>query len=594
MITTVENKIVEMQFKAESFGRNVKDTIKMIDLLKNSLNFGKATKGLDDVESGFSKLNRTAKGINFSNISDGLETITSKFRISDIVAFTFFQNLTNSALDAGKKLVKSLSVDQITAGWSKYEAMTTSVQTIMSATEKTWESYSESIGYAGTQMEYVSSELAKLNWFSDETSYSLTDMTDNIGKFTSNGIALNDAVVAMEGIAVWAAKSGQNSTNAARAMYNLAQALSADAVQVKDWMSIENANMATVEFKETVLEAAAELGVLKKTSDGLFKLDGDEINVENFRETLKDKWFNSEVLMKTLNEYGKAATYLSGISDKYGVTATGFLGVLEDYNSGVITLEEASEELEIKASSLEPIFKTLNSEEYALSLSAFKAAQETKTFKESIEATKDAVSTGWMKSFEFIFGNYEESKAFWSEFTERLWDIFAASGEVRNRILSIWKDEGGRDRFVESLWNIWDALDNIKSIGVNALEIVFGKKTIDNYVYHLTLLTKKFQNFSKSLLSFSEDSDGKIFNTFLKLFNIVKKIGSVFDGFGKGFKKGFGGIGQELISLGETIAKGFNKILISKNVYEFLSKTKDVFYELGFAFGRFIKTFVHD
>lgn len=594
MITTIDNKVVEMQFKAENFGENVKSTIKMIDLLKNSLNFGNATKGLDDVESGFSKIGKTARGISFGAISDGLDTITSKFKIADIIQFTFFQNLTKSAMDTGKKLVKSLSIDQITSGWSKYENMTTSVQTIMSATEKTWQSYAESIGYSGTQMEYVSSELAKLNWFSDETSYSLTDMTDNIGKFTSNGIALNDAVVAMEGIAVWAAKSGQNSSNAARAMYNLSQAMSAGAVQVKDWMSIENANMATAEFKQTVLEAAADLGVLKKSSDGVFKLDGDEINIENFRETLKDKWFNTEVLMKTLDTYGKSATYLSDISDKYGVTATGFLGVLKDYNAGVITLEDASEELGIKASALEPIFNTLNSEEYALSLSAFKAAQETKTLKESLEATKDAVSTGWMKSFEFIFGNYEEAKAFWSEFTERLWDIFAASGEVRNRILSIWKDEGGRDRFVESLWNIWDALDNIKSIGVNALENVFGKKTIDYYVYYLTLITKKFQNFSKSILEFSNDGDGKIFNTFLKIFNMIKKIGSVFAGFVAGFKKGFSGFGEEFKILFETISKAFNKFLISKDVYTFLSNTKDVFYELGFAFGSFIKTFLHD
>ena len=111
-------------------------------------------------------------------------------------------------------------------------------------------------------MEFVDSQLEKLNWFSDETSYSFTDMTNNIGKFTSNGVALQDSVQAMEGISTWAAKSGQNTQSASRAMYNLSQALSAGAVKLMDWRSIENANMATQEFKETALETAVSLGQL--------------------------------------------------------------------------------------------------------------------------------------------------------------------------------------------------------------------------------------------------------------------------------------------------------------------------------------------
>ena len=60
----------------------------------------------------------------------------------------------------------------------------------------------------------------------------------------------------------------------------------------------------------------------------------------------------------------------------------------------------------------------------SLGAKAFMAAQEAKTFTEAINSVKDAVSTGWMNSFELIFGDYQEAKKLWTDLANDLWDIF--------------------------------------------------------------------------------------------------------------------------------------------------------------------------
>lgn len=425
----IDERIVSMKFDNQNFERNANQSIKTIDKLKSSLNFSGASKGLEEVSDSVSKLD-------MSVIARGIDTVNGKFSAMEVAAKAAIANITIKVMDLGEKLVKSLSVEQLSKGWNKYEEKVTATQTIMSATAETWKESAKAIGFYGTQMEYVNSQLEKLNWFSDETSFSFTDMTSNIGKFTSSGVALDQAVTAMEGISLWAAKSGQNAQSASRAYYNLAQAIAVGSVKLIDWKSIENANMSTMEFKQTAIATAEAMGTLKKVSDGLWKTTkGEEVSVRNFNEGLKDGWFTSEVLLETLNEYGKAATFLSEVTEEYDVTVAEFLNNMDEYNKGEQTIEQTSTELGIAVEELIPLFEKLNSEEYKLALSAFRAGQEAKTFSEVISATQDAVSTGWMNTWSIIFGDYEETKKLWSNMAEEFYDIFAGGGAKRNSLL---------------------------------------------------------------------------------------------------------------------------------------------------------------
>lgn len=385
MSKEIDEKVVELRFNNSNFERNARATMSTIEKLEEKLNFKGAAKGLENVD-------KAANSIKFTVLTDAVDKVSVKFNALQVAALTALQNITNKAIDTGEKLVKSLTIDQISEGYTKYEQKTAAVQTIMNAT--------------GKSIDEVTASLEKLNWFTDETSYNFVDMVDNIGKFTSSGVDLDVAVTAMEGIANEAAISGQGINEASRAMYNFAQAIGAGSVKLIDWKSIENANMATQEFKENIIDVALQEGTLKKVGDKIVTISkGTEVSITDFNSALSEGWFTSDVLIKTLQRYGEYADAVFDVVQEKGVLCA-----------------EAME--------------MVNGETMQLGERAFKAAQEAKTFTDAINATKDAVSTGWMTTFETLFGNYMEAKVTWTQLANQLYDIFAESGNVRNELLA--------------------------------------------------------------------------------------------------------------------------------------------------------------
>lgn len=497
MSSTVDERIVDMQFNNQQFEKNVHQSIDTIGDLKKSLNFS-------NVSDGVGEINRSIGKISFDPIASGLNSIGNKFSIFETIAVGALLRIGQKAEDLGEKLVKSLTIDQISSGWNKYADKTTSVQTIMAATADQFED-------TGEQMEYVNEQLDRLNWFTDETSYNFTDMTSNIGKFTSNGVKLDDAVSAMQGIATWAAISGQNAGAASRAMYNLSQAMSAGAVKRIDWNSIENANMGTKEFKETAIELAASMGTLKKAADGTYRTleKGTEVNFKTFRDTLTEGWFTSDVLMKTLDKYGGFSVELAKVSENTGLTATELLQAIDDYKAGTLDMASLMEETGLTAEELEKDLKHLGSSEFDLGRKALKAAQEAKTFSEAIDATKDAVSTGWMNTFEIIFGDYEEAKVLWTALANELYDIFAEPINARNEMLTKWKELGGQKAMLEALKNAWLGLKGVVGTANQAFRRLFPKMTAERLVQ----LTESFKELTSKMIIGKETGEklGTIF-----------------------------------------------------------------------------------
>ena len=475
---SVDNRVVEMRFDNKDFETGVSESISSLDKLKSSLKFKDEVEGLDEIDK-------------------AADSINKKFSVLGTISDQLFRNLANEIYNLKTQfvgMVKSLSTDQIAEGWDKYAVKTQAVQTIMAAT-------ASQIEDEGERMEYVNEQLDKLNWFADETSASLMDMTNNIGKFTNNGVKLDDAVTAMQGIANWGYLSGANINDMSRAMYNLSQALSVGAVTLIDWKSIENANMATVEFKQTALDTAVAVGTLTKVSDGLYKtLEGNEVTLTSFNQYLtKDKWFNKEVLQKTLDKYGDFTNELSAEMDKIeahqgSVSTSKFLEYIDKYLKGQLDINEAVKRTGIEAEELIEDLKRLGGAEFELGRKAFKAAQEAKTFTEAIEATKDAVSSKWLQTFEIIFGDYQQAKDLWTKLSNELWDIFAAGGEARNDMLRKWADDesGGYKVFWDSVWNIWEGLKGLGGRIKSAWKAIFpgldSQKLID--------FTKKLYDFS--------------------------------------------------------------------------------------------------
>ena len=289
MSKTVDERVVSMQFDNEHFERNVKTTMSTLDRLKQSLNLSGSAKGLENIGT-------AAKNVNMSSLGNAVETVRTKFSALEVMGVTALANITNSAVNAGKRIVKSLTIAPIKSGFDEYELKMGSIQTIMAGT--------------GESLETVNKYLDELNTYSDQTIYSFQDMTSNIGKFTNAGVKLEDAVMAIKGISNEAAVSGANANEASRAMYNFAQALSSGYVKLIDWKSIELANMATVEFKNQLIASAVAAGTLKDAGDGMYEtLEGKLVNATTgFNDSLQDQWMTTEVLISTLKDYADEGT----------------------------------------------------------------------------------------------------------------------------------------------------------------------------------------------------------------------------------------------------------------------------------------------
>lgn len=586
MSNNIDKRIVEMQFDNQQFESNVKTSLSTLDNLKKGLDLSGASKG-------FNELDKAVGKVDMNTLGSAVEAVKGKFSALETIATTALVNITNEAVNTGKQLLASLTVEQISAGWGKYAEKTSAVQTIMAATAKDFDD-------TGEQMEYVNGQLEKLNWFTDETSYSFLDMVNNIGKFTSNRIPLDKSVTAMQGISNWAALSGANVTEAGRAMYNLAQAIAVGRVQLVDWKSIENANMATAEFKETAIETALAMGTLEKGADGVIRtLGGDEVSVSNFNSALTEgKWFTSDVLMNVLDQYGSFANELYKTTEKTGLTASELLSYMEDYEEGTLSLSDVASKTGLSVEELDVAFKTLTSDTMNLGYRSFRAAQEAKTFKDAIDSVKDAVSTGWMNTFEIIFGNYQEAKVLWTDLANAMYDAFASSAEARNELLSGWRDLGGRDLLIESFWNTWEGIANIVGTVKGAFRNIFPPATSEQ----LYRITEKLHEFTDRLKKLSENTDvmnrlSLVFEGVAAALDIVKTgIGWVWEG----FKHLTGSVGPFadnaltlLAKIGNSIVRFRDKIKNSKTVQTVLQniyKTIDTVREIALdTFGKVIR-----
>lgn len=447
MSDELDKRVVRMEFDNSKFEKNVKQSQETLKKLDEQLEFKDGSKGIEKVEASLSHF--------------------------QIVAFTVINRITNKIIDLGVNFVKALSVDNISAGWTKFGQKVTSVATL--AAQKIKMS-GKVIEDTSEKMEAINDQLDKLNFFSDETSYNFTDMIDNIGKFTAAGRSLDESVNAMMGIANWAALSGQNASTASRAMYQLSQALGKGYIQLIDWKSIQIANMDTQEFRETVLQTAVDIGELTKAGNEFITKTGKKFTLEKFTESLSSKWFTNDVLLKTLSKYSSAVQDIYEIASKEGISAT---EVLEKYG-------DQFDKFGIKA---------------------FKAAQEARTFTDVINATKDAVSTGWMATAEQIFGGYEDAKNLWTELANELYGIFAEGGNFRNEVLKLWNTlEGRKDIFGEhgssnqgAFWNIYDAIIAIKDLIKDAWSGVFNSSDFTSETERAQDLASKLKEITSQI-----------------------------------------------------------------------------------------------
>ena len=506
MSKTIDERVVEMRFDNKQFESNVQTSLSTIEKLKKSLDMDGATKGLESIDS-------AAKKVDMSGLGSAVETVKTRFSALEVMAVTALANITNSVVNTGKQMLHSLTIEPISQGFEEYELKMGSIQTIMMST--------------GASLEEVNKYLQELNTYSDKTIYSFQDMTSNIGKFTNAGVGLEDAVMAIQGVSNVAAVSGANANEASRAMYNFAQALSAGYVKLIDWKSIENANMATVEFKTQLLESAVACGTLTKTADGMYKtVKGNVIDATHgFNDSLQDQWMTTEALVSTLRDY-------------------------------------ADETTEIGAK-------------------AFAAAQDVKTFSQLMDTLKEAVGSGWANTWEILFGDFEEAKALWTGLSQVIGGFIDAQADARNEMLQGWKDLGGRTKLIEALKNAFEGVQSVIKPIYEAFREIFPPTTAKQ-LYDITENLRKFT----ANLKLSDTASANLKSTFKGLFAILDIVKQAFSAIFTAIKPLFGGFG----TLGDGILGFTGGIGDAIVAFDEFIKTSGAFQKVGEGIATVIQT----
>lgn len=384
MSQEVDERVVEMRFDNAQFEKNVHQTMQSLEKLNDSLQ-------LDGAEKGFEKISDASAKVDFDEMQGALDNLSGKFSAVEVMGVAALSHITRQAVDTGEKLVKSLSLDQVTSGWNKYAQKTASVQTIMNAT--------------GKSIAKVNGYLEKLMWFSDETSYGFTDMTSALSTLTSTGGSIEKMIPMIMGMANATAYAGKGAAEFQRVIYNLAQSYGTGAIQLIDWKSVEQAGVASQQLKQLLIDTGVELGKIKKGA----------VTTGSFDNSLQKKWADREVMEKA---FGKYAEFAEAVKAELDANPNKYHG---QASQAIDALADKYDEVTVKA---------------------FKAAQEAKSFSEAVDATKDAVSSGWMETFDILFGNYEEAKGFWSDLAEEFWNMFAGGAAGRNNWLKNAFDSG--------------------------------------------------------------------------------------------------------------------------------------------------------
>lgn len=501
MSTTVDERVVEMRFDNKQFEQNIQTSLSSLDKLKKSLNLEGAAKGLETVNDAANKCSG-----NMSPLSNSVETVRVRFSALEVMAITALQNITNSALAAGKNLVSAFTIDPIKTGFEEYETQINAVQTILANTSS-----------KGTTLDQVNNALDELNHYADMTIYNFTEMTRNIGTFTAAGVDLDTSVAAIKGIANLAAVSGSNSQQASTAMYQLSQALAAGTVKLQDWNSVVNAGMGGQVFQDALKETAKVHGI---AIDEMIKDEG------SFRETLSKGWLTSDILTETL------AKFTGDLNEDQLRT----MGYTDDQIKSIMEMG-----------------KTAND-----------AATKVKTFTQLFDTLKEAAQSGWTQSWEIIVGDFEEAKELLTEVSDTFSAVINASADARNKMLQDWKDLGGRTMMIEAVKNVFEGLVSVAKPVREAFNEIFPPMTgkqLAEITERIRDLTAKFK--------MGEESSKNLKNTFKGVFAVLDIVGQAFKAVaggvgeliglflpaGNGVLSLTGSFGEYLVKLDETVKK---------------------------------------
>lgn len=505
MSKTIDERVVEMRFDNKQFESNVQTSLSTIEKLKKSLDMDGATKGLESIDS-------TAKKVNMSGLGSAVETVKTRFSALEIMAVTALANITNSVVNTGKQMLRSLTIEPIADGFNEYELTLNAIQTTMAGTGKT--------------AKEVETQLKKLDEYADKTVYSSADMFNNLPKFTNAGVEIEQATTAMVGIANATALAGGDARQASIAFYNLGQAIGTGYLSRMDYNSINNAGIATMEWKNQMVEAALAAGTLTEAGDGLYKAGNKTFTLQQlFIDGLQEQWATTDVMMKVFQDYGDETTEIGA--------------------------------------------------------KAYSAAQDLRTFSMMMDSLKATAGTGWKDTWQILFGDLDEAKELWTELGNVIGGFISAQADARNEMLQGWKDLGGRTKLIEALKNAFEGVQSVIKPIYEAFREIFPPTTAQQ-LYDITENLRKFT----ANLKLSDTASANLKSTFKGLFAILDIVKQAFSAIFTAIRPLFGGFG----TLGDGILGFTGGIGNAIVAFDEFIKTSGAFQKVGEGIATVIQT----
>lgn len=529
MSTLVDERVVEMRFDNRDFEKNTRQSMSTIEKLKASLNFSGVA----------NSINQGVNSIDMNPLIASLEKTEKTFSAWEIAAITAISNITNRIVDLGINIAKSLSIDNISAGWDQYGELTRNTGTMIAQLTAKGYSEADAINMTNEAME-------KFMWYADATSFKLEQMTSAADLFVQNGKNLNEAFEIVTGIGNLGASAGKSASEITPLFETVSRI--GDRVMTQQYESLRRAGLMTEEFRNELLDLATQQGVLTKftdtfTNEIIYYYEDMEITAENMRDSISQGWLTGDILFSALSKYGGAVEKIYNLNKELNEAAGEDADIpvsdaIEEFKNRTDAAVESAQKMVEEAKALGDELAITNAEAELsaaladqFSLKWTEAATEARTFSEAVDAVKDAVKTEWTRIFTLIIGDYKEATAVWTKFSESLYDLFAGPlARIRKLIqkddvTAIQKNlfggiEEGSTEPLGAIWNIMNAIQKFVDIIKAARQEVFPLNV------SLSTLTERFRVFTTKL-EMSEDTAGKIksiFKGFFSLFKIGIKI----------------------------------------------------------------------
>lgn len=493
---------------------------------------------LTGATKGLDDVSSAASKFSLGNIGQNVDQIAGRFSAMSVAAIAALGAIGVKAAQIGSQLAQSLTVAPLKAGLQEYETNMNSIQTILANTSA-----------KGTNLNDVNKALDVLNAYSDKTIYNFSQMARNIGTFTAAGVDLNTSTDAIKGIANLAAVSGSSADQASTAMYQLSQALASGSVKLMDWNSVVNAGMGGEVFQNALKETARNQGI---AIDDLIKKNG------SFRDSLQEGWLTTGVLTETLKKF----------TGDLNADQLKTMGYNDEQIVGILKMGQTAQD----------------------------AATKIKTVSQLVSTLQETAGSGWAKSFQIVLGNFEEAKMLFTDVNNVLGGMVSASADARNKVLTEWKDLGGRTAVINGISNAFHALIDVLAPIKEAFRDVFPPLT----GARLAELSKGFEEFTKKL-KLGDETLSAIKAIFTGLFSAVDIVIQVFKGAAAGIGSFLSaikpadtgilhflsGIAQWITALDQSIKKGegFKQFFVTigatigaavKTLFDFVGTIKEL------------------